>query len=310
MYLASSPALALVGTDHADRFPLPLARIVTRTFDGVRPYDANMLGFFHDLAELYGLRYDRAEFARLRRATFTDMVGGLLDELDGGGEPVGLVVLAHSAPDGEPNWPACFLTGVLPGEPLGFAVADQGAVAPFTALRIAATYLRANGARRAIAIVLDQSTVLCDPALAGQAPVPTQNRAVALIFDERGGLGELSVRTSAGIGPGDVGSALRGWVPATGGHRPAVVFGPGLAAEIEPSTVDGRGSTVDRGWSTVDAVAVPPGLPCTGIWAVLAGELDRWRSAGRQHVLLADYDPESHCLGQCVVSLPGPGRQR
>src|SRR5690242_4670246 len=137
-------------------FPLPLARVVSRTYAGERPYDAYMLGLLDDLAGLYDLEYDRAAYASKQRATFTAMVDGLLPELAGDGSPVGLVVLAHSTPDGEPNWPACYLNHHLPGRPFAFAVADQGPVAPFTALEIAAAYVRAGDLKRAIVIALDQ----------------------------------------------------------------------------------------------------------------------------------------------------------
>jgi hypothetical protein len=200
MYVAGGSAPAAPATD---RFPLPLAGIVSRAFPGERPYDAYMLGLLEDLAGLYGVPYDRAACAGRRRATFTTMVAGLLDELIGDGEPVGLVVLAHGTPDGEPNWPACFLTSKLPGEPFAFAVADQGPVAPFTALRIAASYVRAGDLRRAILIILDQDTVLCDPAMADRSPLPVENRAVALVFDERGRLGELSAEVSAEVSTAD-----------------------------------------------------------------------------------------------------------
>jgi hypothetical protein len=292
VYLASAPAQADPGA--AERIPLPLAGIVSRAFAALRPYDADMLGFFGDLAGLYGLPYDRAEFAGRARITFTDMVSGLAGDLDGGGAPVGLLVLAHSTPDGEPNWPACYLTSVLPGEPFGFAVADQGPVAPFTALRIAAAYLRADGARRAIVVVLDQTAVLGDPGVAG-APVPTQNRAVALVLDAGGHQGELSVRVSAGVEPHDAAAALLDGLPADG-HPPAVVLGPSLAA-LAPSTMDSAG-----------AVAVRPGLPCTGGWAALAAELDRWRADGTRRVVLGEYDPGARCLGRCVLTLPERSR--
>lgn len=204
-------------------FPLPLARVVSRTFDGERPYDAYMLDLLDDLAGLYDLEYDRAAFALAQRTTFTVMVDGMLPELTGDGSPVGLVVLAHSTPDGEPNWPACYLNEHLPGRPLAFAVADQGPVAPFTALQIAAAYVRAGDLKRVIVIALDQDTVLCAPDLASR---PAINRAVALVFDEHGSLGDLSVevsaRSSAGVdAPGapatDAWAALAGNV--TGGIR-------------------------------------------------------------------------------------------
>jgi hypothetical protein len=206
--------------EDGERFPLPLARVVSRSFPGERRYGPYMLGLLGDLAGLYRLPYDRAAFASRRRTTFTTMVAAMLPELIGDGTPVGLVVLAHSTPDGEPTWPACFLNNELPGEPLGFAVADQGPVAPFTALRIADAYVRAGDLRRAIVIILDQDTVLCDPALADRTVLPTGNRAVALVFDERGDLGELSVRVAASGSAGhllaDAGPAVQG-SPGTAG---------------------------------------------------------------------------------------------
>jgi hypothetical protein len=196
VYLATAAVPAPVDAA-TDRVPLPLAGIATRAFPAEVPYDSEMLRFFGDLARLYDLPYRREEFATLRRSTFTDMVAGILAEL--GDDPVGLVVLAHATPDGEPNWPACFLTSVLPGEPLGFAVADQGVLAPFTALRIASSYIRADAVRRAVVLVLDQTTMLRVPS-AEPTRVPAENRVVALVFDERGTVGELSVHMGRSTG--------------------------------------------------------------------------------------------------------------
>jgi hypothetical protein len=67
-------------------------------------------------------------------------------------------------------------------------------VAPFTALQVAAAYVRAGDLKRAIVIALDQNTMLCAP---GLAEPPAVNRAVALVFDARGALGDLSVEVSA-----------------------------------------------------------------------------------------------------------------
>jgi hypothetical protein len=203
-------------------FPLPLAQVVSRTFAGERPHDGYMLGLLDDLAGRYDLEYDREALASARRTTFTTMVDGMLPDLIGDGSPVGLAVLAHSTPDGEPNWPACYLNRHLPGHPFAFAVADQGPVAPFTALRAAAAYVRAGDLKRAMVIALDQDTMLCAP---GLAEPPAVNRAVALVFDERGSLGDLSVEVSPAASAGPTAPAA-----SAGPTAPAASAAPATAA--------------------------------------------------------------------------------
>lgn len=280
MYIATSPASTPVGADRAVRLPLPLAQLTTRAFEEDTPYQEEMLGFFGDLANQYGLPYDREEFSRRRRTTFTDMVTGIVDELRGDGDAVGLVVLAHSTADSEPGWPACYLTNALPGEPLSFAIADQGVVAPFTALRIAADYIRADDVHRAMVVVLDQRTLLRDPATGGDAVNPTGNRVAALVLDGRAPIADATVSVETDVDRDAVAPAL---LPAE-----VVIAGPRLAPLLPAAP---------------EVVLAPDGLPCTGLWAALDGELDRWRSAGIATGLLADYDPELRCLGQCRLEL-------
>jgi hypothetical protein len=296
VYLATSPECGQAGAG-AGLFPLPLARVVTRVFDGGQPYADVMLRFFADLSGLYGLPGQAGQMEGRARVTFTDMVSGILGELTGDGEPTGLVVLAHAAPDAEPSWPACFLTHSLPGEPLAFAVADQGMTAAFTALRIAASYIRSDRLRRASVVTLDQATLLADPAAIAGAPVPTQNRVTALIFDHRGTIGEASVQVAAGVTPAGLGPSLAG-AGAEDGGRAAVVAGPGLAAHCAQRG-PGRGAAIARAgirWA-------PAGLPCTGIWSILADSLDEWRTEGVRQVSLTDYDAPTGCLGHCVLRL-------
>jgi len=318
MYIATSPArrrlVQASSADRAVRLPLPLAQLTTRAFEDARPYQEEMLGFFGDLANLYGLPYDREEFARRRRTTFTDMVTGIVDELRGEGDAVGLVVLAHSTSDSEPGWPACYLTNALPGEPLSFAIADQGVVAPFTALRIAGDYIRADDVHRAMVVVLDQRTLLRDPAAGGDAVTPTGNRVAALVLDRRGALADATVSVETDVDLDAVAPALLRAEVVVAGTRLASLLQQGPEGAAPTDCPGASGQQGPEGAAPTDCpgasgkhgpevVPAPDGLPCTGLWSTLDGELDRWRSAGITDVLLADYDPELRCLGQCRLEL-------
>ncbi|MEV0408888.1 hypothetical protein [Actinoallomurus sp. NPDC050550] len=316
---------------NVSRVPLPLARVLCRDFPLGRAYEPALQRFLADVAALSGPpdhtqpsgspdrapspgppdrapspgppdrapspgSPDRApssgppdrDWLPERRTTFTDMAAGMLDELRGDGAPIGLVVLAHGTPDSEPGWPACFLTWRLPGAPPAFAVADQGVVTPFTALRVAGARIRADGPRRAIVLIMDQRTLVPPPRPAGAADarIPLRNRAVALVLDERGTLGTLTAGVEPGVGPKRAGGFLAG-LAETG--QP-VLTGPALASWDGPP----------------NRVRASVGAPCTGLWALAAEGLDRWRAAGVRRVHLLDHDPELRCLGHCAVDLVPP----
>src|SRR5438552_2253667 len=87
------------------------------------------------------------------------------------GRPVDLLVLAFAIHDvrlGRAT--ALYLSGVCPGEPMAFAVCDQGAAGAFTALRLVGEYARTAGCRRCLLLVVEQSALHYRPA--GPAPVP------------------------------------------------------------------------------------------------------------------------------------------
>lgn len=183
---------------------------------------------------------------------------------------------------------ASYLTEALPGDPLAFAVGEQGDAGPHTALRLAAQYARQGQGRQVLITIMDQTTVPSDP-LPPRQGEDARDSAVALLLAEDGPGAPLSVRQESALGA--VGArallaeALAG--PLSGSAAPAVILGPGFDARRDlPAGFSGE-------------VLIPsPEFPCTGAWAVLTEQLPRWTGSGGR-VVVADYEPE---VGQLSLS--------
>lgn len=283
MYLANAPqadgpadAVPVDSTvDSAVDTGLRLRHVVGRTFEPVNGYEPAITRFFADLASMHGRPRPASDFATVPRTTFTEMVTGVVDELSAFG-PVDLVVLAHSTPDAEPLWPGTYLSSALPGEPHSFAIADQGVTAPFTALRLAGDYTRADGFQRVLVIAVDQTRLDAEPG----TPLPSADRLVALVL-ERAPAGERGIAVglwpdvAADAAPTAVRAAIRGTAIA--------VLGGELAAR---STFPPR----------VRPVAAPAGQPCTGVWSAMTTV-----DLGGHPVVVADYDPVSRHLAAARI---------
>lgn len=266
---------------------LPLARVLTRAFPARGEFGAAGLRILTDLADSYHLPGSAGQLRGRRRTTFTDMVATLVGELTDTADPAGLVVLAHGLADAEPELPACYLAGVLPGDPLTFAVADHGVVTPFLALRVAAEYIRAESLRRAVVLILEQPSLLRDPRVSTDLPPPAENRVVALVFDDAGSAGLLTVDSVPDVGARHARRLVRDRIDAADPGDVTVVGGR-LAAGGTP------------GWAR-GAVLAPAGRPGTGPWVALAEGLPRWRAAGTRRITLVDHDPRLRVLGACVL---------
>ena len=73
-------------------------------------------------------------------------------------EPVDVLVLAFAVPDARPGRAtASYLSHVCPGEPLAFAICDQGSAAAFTGLRLIREYARTGGCARGLLLVVEQA---------------------------------------------------------------------------------------------------------------------------------------------------------
>jgi hypothetical protein len=221
-------------------------------------------------------------------------------------EPVDLLVLAFAIPDVRPGRStALYLSSVCPGEPLAFALCEQGAAAAHSALRLVRDYGRGGGFRRGMVIVLEQAAVHYEPAPThdGQPPViPTGAAAVALICDYSGTQDGADIRQHAEQTPDSAYALLGKEIAAVGADRDqtVVILGGGLA-QAEPDTTGCR-----------QVIRADPGQPFTGQWSALAGGLPGWTETGSL-ILLADYDSDLQCLSLSRIDTaagetsPNPG---
>jgi hypothetical protein len=121
----------------------------------------------------------------------------------------------------------------------------------------------------------------------------TGDQAVALVVGTEEGA-PLETRTWTGIAPGAAWDFLAELLT----EEVVLIAGHGLSA------VHGLAS-VRFAAEAAEILLVPDGTPCTGVWAVLAEGLPRWREQGRS-VLLADYDAELGYLTSCLVQVEEP----
>jgi hypothetical protein len=243
-----------------------IAAVRRRLFDGSARFTgdpghrAELWTYLSDLGRPYGLGAPDGVAGH----SYGEMAEELVRELTAGGEPVDLLVLAFAVPDVRPGRAtATYLSHVCPGNPLAFAVCDQGSAAAFTGLRVAGEYLRTGGCRRALLVAVEQAGLAYPPV--SPAPVPARHAAVALLLGDSGPrVAEL--RQHPNVAPDAIGSLLSD-VDTAGG---TLVLGADLAAYAHLAAGEVR--------------VAPAGQPQTGVWWELAG-LERAAPA-----VLVDYD--------------------
>jgi hypothetical protein len=244
---------------------------------------------FTDLTDGYGVTYRPDIAERSGGNSFTSMATELLGALAPLPGPVGLAVVGHTTPDVDCRYAAAtYLSEVLPGGPLCFAVSDSGRCTPFATLRLAGDYADRHGHEYVLVLLADQATL---PYETGAPPEndPVGDAAVALLLgrgDPAGDAGGHIVRHVAGVAETDLASVLRQQcaslpVPVT------VLAGPGVDPERH---LPPRGARIER---------VPAGYPCTG----LLGALAELPADGRDGpVLLVDHDAATGDLGLLMIT--------
>jgi 4-hydroxymandelate oxidase len=261
--------------------------------------DPELRVFLGDMVAPYGLPLREDLLAAGCGQAYAQMAEALLPAVLPAGEAVDLIVLAFAIHDiriGQAT--AVYLSGRCAGDPLAFAVCDQGAAAAYTGLRLVGEYAR-SGCRRGLLLVVEQSALHYQPAAVSgpAAPVPDVHAAVALLFDQTGPAGRAAVRQFPATAPGDVPAGLAAAVAEVAAGRPDVtlIAGPGLAGVPVPA---------GAGWRIL---AAPAGQPYTGTWWELAGLCPEWTDGGPL-VLLADYDPALGylCLAALDAATPAP----
>jgi 4-hydroxymandelate oxidase len=237
--------------------------------------------YLSDMVRPYGLGLHTDELDRGDGHSYGEMAGSLIPQTVPADQPVDLLVLAFAVHDVIPGRStAAYLSHLCPGEPTAFAVCDQGAAAPFTALELIRAYAGADGCRRVLLAVAEQATVPYD--LAEPAAVAARHAAVTLLFGESGPASVRAVRQHADVEPARVSEMLGAEIaalPAAPGKL-TLIAGNGLASVALPA---GELVAADQ------VLIAPAGQPCTGVWWELAGGVAGWAAAARR-VLLADYD--------------------
>lgn len=201
MYRTAAPAL-----DQArGTIPLRLTRVVRRRLTGGTPPDDEpwLHRYYADMAALYGVEHRREVLAEGN--TFGALTGAVLAGVVSPDQPVDLVIIANVLPDLDPRFsPGARLTRDVPGTPLVFALSGVDDSVTFTALRVAGDYARRHAHRRAIVLVVDQSTLpyRTDAEPAGDA-------AVALLLEDGPG-SSIAVGRLPDVAPHEVPAAVAG----------------------------------------------------------------------------------------------------
>lgn len=288
MYSAGPPRAAEADGSHGR--PLRLSRAGRRVFEGSSQsaLDPTLRGYLSDMVRPYGLALDQDLLDQGSGHSYGEMAAALIQRTLPAGESVDLIVLAFAMHDVIPGRStAAYLSHLCPGSPMAFAVCDQGAATPFTALRMIRAYARTGSCRRALLVVAEQATLHYDQA--APAARAARHAAVTLLFGESGPGFLETVRQHAGVAPAQAGDLLASELASLSAGRGDVTLVAGNGIERPAST------------SAVDKVLIaPPGQPCTGVWWELAGGLPTWSAQGRR-VLLADYDPMLRYL--CVSAI-------
>ncbi|GAA4873099.1 hypothetical protein [Kitasatospora terrestris] len=260
--------------------PLRLAAAASADFTGDSPLarDPDLRVLVSDLARPYGVALDEDALRRGRGQSYGEMAERLLAQLVPDGPDVDLLVLVYAAPDVRPGRAvAVHLAGVCPGRPLAFAVCDQGSAGTFSALRIADAYGRTGGARRALLIALEQSSLHHRPDR--PARLPDRHTAAALLFETGGSHRLAAHREHTAVTTADLPAALA----ALTADLPAdtrLHLGPGLTHL--PAAATRRAL---------------PGTPFTGTWRTLATALPT-----PYPIALVDHDPDHGRLDLALLT--------
>jgi hypothetical protein len=229
--------------------------------DSVLAGDPALPGFLSDLVRPYGLAlHDNLLDAG---QSYGELAEPLIEAVTSPDAPVELLILAYRMHDVRPGRAtATYLGSRCPGNPLAFAVCDQGLATPFSALQLINDY----GCHRALLLVVEQGILpyeLTDPSAA-----LGRNAAVALLLE---GPGTVAVHQFPAMPPDRVAAQL--------------------AALADPDATLILGAGIPPGFAGVRA---PADQPFTGVW----WELARMLPCGRR-VIVADYDASLEYL--CVL---------
>ncbi|MGH4010154.1 MAG: hypothetical protein ACRDTH_18700 [Pseudonocardiaceae bacterium] len=237
--------------------------------------DPSILAFYRDLVEPFGAEVDEQLLHAGTNVSHRELVDTLVKAEDVRGCQADLIIVTHGLPDLHPfTAVASHLNMLFGGGAQSFSISEQGLAAPFTALRIVASFQRSGRANQAVVAVLEQTTLptrhalVQDPPLVDSGALLVFGRGAGLRVDEVGTVGSqeaISTRVRE-FEAGDPSGTL-------------LVIGPW----VDWDGVD-AGSRVHR---------VEPGSYCTSVWLELARHWRRWQQ-DYTTVVLCDVDPRTH----------------
>ncbi|BAJ32285.1 MULTISPECIES: hypothetical protein [Kitasatospora] len=255
--------------------------------------DPDLRTFTADLSRPYGVRLDEDALTGARGQSYATLARHAIDALTGPTRPVDLLLMVYATPDVRPGQAvALHLAESCPGEPLAFAICDEGAGAAFSALRIADAYARTGGARRALLIAVEQADLHHRPHR--PARLPGRHSVAALLWESADGTGRalLAADSRSNIQDGHVADTLKE-LTADLPERTLLLLGPGLAGTEPPGGQETR---------TARATS-----PYTGGWAALGAALTDPALAGRP-LALVDREPETGRIDLAHWAAAEPGR--
>ncbi|QKW22920.1 2-hydroxy-acid oxidase [Kitasatospora sp. NA04385] len=260
--------------------------------------DPDLRTFTADLTRPYGVELAEDALAGARGQSYAALAGRAIDALVGPDRPVDLLVLVYAVPDVRPGQAVALHLGEsCPGEPMSFAICDEGAGAAFSALRIADAYARTGGVpRRALLIAVEQADLHHRPHR--PARLPDRHSAAALLWEAAPepaappGRSLQSLCSATEVTDRQIGGALKE-LCAELPDEAVLLLGPGLTGVEPPPGPDTR--------------TARPGNPYTGGWAALAAALADPGLADRP-LALADLEPETGRLDLAHWTAAGAGR--
>ncbi|MFI0944276.1 hypothetical protein [Streptomyces sp. NPDC021020] len=295
--------------------------------------DERLRVYLTDLLHPYGLALDAQEPPDRGGHSYGDLAAALIRQAVPAGEHVDLLVLAYAVPDVTPGRAtATWLSHVCPGNPLAFAVADQGPAAAFTALRLAHAYATTAALPRALVLIVEQPALPYEPLTSPGAdgPPAPDGAATPTAAHAPSGTGAVprSPAASAPTSPAqpapDTGASTPALLP-DGAYGVALLLGPpapgervaGLGAlraggATAADVTDALGGGVAVLGAGVDGRVLAAGArvrqaaagrPGTGVWWELAGVLAE-PAAEPCRVVLADRAPGSGGLALAAVDVP------
>jgi hypothetical protein len=282
VFVARAPGGTLV------RHDLSLVRAGRRSFTGSAEFladadnRARVGEYLADMGRPYGREVPASPFGEPASPdlghSYGEMAAALIGSVVPADEPVDLLVLAFSVHDLRPGrQTAAYLSHVTPGEPMAFAVCDQGSAAAFSGLRMIREYAASAAIARALLVVVEQAALPYD----SPAALPLQHQAVAMLYRR-----DLDGDEPASDGPARDEPARAGPARDEPARDEPVRAGPARdgSARDEPARAGLGGDSAIRP-VRVTGVRQHPGVPPGDVAALAAADLAEL-AAGHHDVAL------------------------